>query len=175
MCRIENTTPHHTMKTKGENQLSSIRREIQSSLLPFSSYGHLSSMPTARSCISISAIANTSLADFVAATRTDLCVVEPARVNAVASGQANLLNNMLTEVIVNSANGFPAEIDGQDLSRMLPSPIADSCQCQKCQDGLSLLAYLTDLFDYAEKHLKETIPNPVLVIFKLTVGDNRVF
>jgi hypothetical protein len=133
--------------------------------------GYIREALTARGFTTISAIANTPLVDFVAAIYDHLSDVEAARVHATATAQANLLNNMPTEVMVNSANDFPAQVDSQDLTRILPTLNVDSCQCQDCQNALSPLAYLTDLLDYYEKHLKSN--NTPITLHFLSAGSNE--
>src|SRR5262245_8580029 len=115
---------------------------------------HLRAILIRRGFTSASAIANASRSDFVAATREHLGVTEAARVHAVANAQSSLLNNVLTGVMANAANGFSTEIDGRDLAQTLPIAQAEECHCEDCQNALSPLAYLADLLDYAMKHVK---------------------
>jgi hypothetical protein len=105
----------------------------------------------------IQAIAGVSQAKFVSAVADDddLTELEAARLHAVAQAETAVLDNLLTQIRVDTANGLPSPLadetdDGNDPITALTS---QACQCQGCDTAVSPLAYLADLLDYTTTHL----------------------
>jgi hypothetical protein len=110
-----------------------------------------------RSFTNIQAIAGVSQAKFVSAVADDddLTELEAARLHAVAQAETAVLDNLLTQIRVDKANGLPSPLadetdDGNDPITELAS---QACQCQGCDTAVSPLAYLADLLDYTTTHL----------------------
>jgi hypothetical protein len=101
---------------------------------------------------SIPAIAATPQADFVAAAGGRLDDLTAVQLHVMARAQTNLLNSVLTGLrqgqVGLTGDGRPSEA--------LLDLLASKCGCEDCQSATGPSAYLTDLADYAQKHLKSS-------------------
>lgn len=109
-----------------------------------------------RSFPNIQAIAGVSQAKFVSAVvDDDLTELEAARLHAVAQAETAVLDNLLTQIRVDTANGLPSPLADEtgDDNDPITELATQSCQCQGCDTAVSPLAYLADLLDYTTTHL----------------------
>jgi Tc toxin complex TcA C-terminal TcB-binding domain/ABC toxin N-terminal region len=102
------------------------------------------------------AIAETLRTDFVAAMHDQIGDVKAAQVHVVARAQTDYLNNLLTGLRADQANGFVERAVGSSPTNGIPLPGPIQCECQDCEAAVSPLAYLADLLHYALTHLKLT-------------------
>jgi hypothetical protein len=105
----------------------------------------------AKGFTSPAAIAATSLKDFVSAIGDQVGDLRAAQAHVMARAQTHFLNNVLTGIRTNAANGYAATSDLAVLSNQV---VQNGCNCPDCASATSPLAYLSDLLTYAQDHLK---------------------
>jgi hypothetical protein len=105
----------------------------------------------AKGFTSPAAIAATSLKDFVSAVGDQVGDLRAAQTHVMARAQTHFLNNVLTGIRTNAANGYPA---AGDLTALSKDVVQTGCDCKDCESAVSPLAYLYDLLTYAVTHLK---------------------
>jgi hypothetical protein len=103
---------------------------------------------------SVLAIADTPHSDFVAqVSNGDGVLKEPdaAGLHVAANIQTRLLDNIMTRMAVNNANGYGI-LKAAGAAAGLFQP---GCGCADCEAAVSPAAYLTALLDYALKHIRK--------------------
>lgn len=105
----------------------------------------------AKGFTSPAAIATTSLKDFVSAVGDQVGDLRAAQAHVMARAQTHFLNNVLTDMRTNAANGYTAP---NDLAALSNQVVQNECGCADCASATSPLAYLSDLLTYTQDHLK---------------------
>lgn len=99
-------------------------------------------------------IAETPSPVFVNALSETIGVNKAAQIHEIAKAQSFILNNELTAILANQANGQLINGEAQSVINRMRSLSPEKCACEDCQAAVSPLAYLADLLDYAVKHLQ---------------------
>jgi hypothetical protein len=105
---------------------------------------------------SVLAIADTPVSEFVAAISNGavgLTKHEATELHINARAQTEVLNNLLTGLAANQANGLPLAAGEGDVAAQLFQP---PCGCTDCEAAVSPAAYLAALLDYALKHVRNS-------------------
>ncbi|NMF84104.1 neuraminidase-like domain-containing protein [Nodosilinea sp. P-1105] len=97
------------------------------------------------------AIAQALRTDFVSLSAETLGDFKAAQLQVSSRAQTQFLNNVVTGLSVETANGQPPSIPP---SAAVSNLVADVCRCKNCSSAVSPAAYLVDLLDYAIAHLK---------------------
>src|SRR6266567_1848947 len=114
-----------------------------------------------RGYTSIHKIAEVPRSLFVNITRDQLGDFKAAQLHVQARAEAHFLDNLLTGIKVDAANGYTST---DQLLAIANSASQDACNCRDCESAVSPLAYLYDLLTYAVKHLKY-FNNPITLQF----------
>ena len=88
-----------------------------------------------------------------------LMVLSLAHPTPAVQAQTHFLNNVLTTLQTDAANGFLPIFDGSVNSQIMETLAPVKCACNECESALSPLAYLTDLFKYALGRLQKPQQN----------------
>ncbi len=119
------------------------------------------------------AIARARRSDFVTATQAQLGDARAARLHVEARTHVSVLNNITANTRV-IAQLNPA-LTSDDLPIAIPPP---PCGCEDCRSAVSPGAYLTELADYAVRHLSRNGQELTLVgledIFRQPIGGLRL-
>jgi hypothetical protein len=109
------------------------------------------------------AITKTPLGIFSETMRSDLGLLEAAKIHIEAQGMTKHLDNIATGMLADAANHFVLSGSlgqGGKHEEYVPMP----CNCADCEAAVSPLAYLADLLDYVLGHVK-TNGNPITLDF----------
>jgi hypothetical protein len=127
------------------------RLEAHAGLRLLSPDARVSTRLIARGYSSIDAVARAPRAAIVEALGDRLGELGASRLWGEARAQSAVLNNILAGARAELGNGrVPAIADGRILELF-----EIRCGCRDCETGVSPLAYLADLLDYATTHLTE--------------------
>lgn len=74
---------------------------------------------------------------------------EAARIHVVAKAQTAILDNKLTDFLVNWSNRHHLDINKKRIDILIKNDLPDKCGCDDCEAAVSPLAYLADLMGYA--------------------------
>ncbi|MBV6447992.1 neuraminidase-like domain-containing protein [Nitrosomonas sp.] len=105
---------------------------------------------------SVLAVASAPRTDFVSAIHGQAGDFNSAKLQVVARAQTHFLDNVLTGLMANQANGVKS--DQPSLAEI--DVIPQHCNCRDCEAAVSPLAYLADLLKYTIQHVKN---NDVLI------------
>src|SRR6266567_1551033 len=125
--------------------------EAHANLSVLSSDAQFNTTLIANGFTSPAAIAATSLKDFVSAVGDQVGDLRAAQAHVMARAQTDFLNNVLTGIRTNAANGYTAT---SDLAVLSKDVVQTGCDCKDCESAVSPLAYLYDLLTYAQVHLQ---------------------
>jgi hypothetical protein len=101
-------------------------------------------------------IAQLPQTEFIAKTGKEIGEVEAVQLHAQAVAQKKVLNNILTGIRADLANGVkPATMVEINPAIFELLPELFNCSCKDCESAVSPLAYLADLLDYAIAHVKD--------------------
>src|SRR5262249_27431522 len=99
---------------------------------------------------SVHKIANTPRTDFVGAIHEQVGDFNAAKIQVVARAQEHFLDNVVTGLAVDHANGY-------EFSSIMGAEGAvppQRCACRDCEAAVGPLAYLADLLKYTVQHVK---------------------
>jgi hypothetical protein len=125
--------------------------EAHANLSVLSSDAQFNTALIAKGFTSPAAIAATSLKNFVSAVGDQVGDLRAAQAHVKARAQTHFLNNVLTGIRTNAANGYTAT---NALAARSYDVVQTGCDCKDCESAVSPLAYLYDLLTYARAHLQ---------------------
>jgi hypothetical protein len=100
---------------------------------------------------SVLAVAQAPRSDFVNDVHEHVGDFGAAELHVIARAQNHFLNNVVTGMSVEQANGFKP--DALMAAESAPPP---RCGCDNCEAAVSPLAYLADLLKYSVQHVKNS-------------------
>lgn len=99
---------------------------------------------------SVAKIADTPRSEFVTAAHEQMGDFKAAQLQVMARAQTAFLNNILTGIRANHANGFPNTPEMAEIESRLDA----LCSCRDCEAAVSPAAYLADLLRYTLKNVR---------------------
>src|SRR5437660_5451230 len=112
--------------------------DAQANLSVLSSDVQMNGTLIAKGFTSPAVIAATSLKDFVSAVGDQVGDIQAAQAHVKARAQTHFLNNVLTDIRTNAANGYTA---ANDLATLSNQVVQNGCDCADCESATSPPTY----------------------------------